>query len=248
MFDGNYFYYITIGLNIYCAVHSYRRGTLNKWIWLIVFIPIVGSAIYLYSEILSNRRISTPKIDVASVINPGVKLKRLEDELRFTDTFANKIKLADAYLGAGQVDKAVLLYESSLTGAFVENEYVHAQLIIGYYEQGRYAEVVPLAKRLYKLPNFARSKAHICYALALEKLGHDELAEKEFLAMKGRYSYFEQRYQYGLFLMRAERADDAYIIFTDMLNEEKHLSPVERKTSRIWFSKAKEELKKLQVA
>jgi hypothetical protein len=248
MFEGNYFYYITLGLNIYCAVHSYRRGTLNKWIWLIVFIPIVGSIIYIYSEILSNRRISTPKIDVASVINPGVKLKRLEDELRFTDTFANKIKLADAYLAGGYTDKAVALYESSLTGAFSENEYVQAQLIICYYEQQRYEEVIPLAKKLYKLPNFARSKAHICYALALEKLGQNDLAEKEFVAMKGRYSYFEQRYQYGLFLMRAERADDAYTIFTDMLNEEKHLGPVELKTSKVWFAKAKDELKKLQVA
>ena len=132
-FNDGYFYYITLGLNIYCIIHSYRRGTLNKWIWLIIFIPVIGSLIYIYSEILSNRRINTPKIDVGAVLNPGGKLKKLEDELRFTDTFANKVKLADAYLAAGYIDKAIDLYTASLTGAFAENEHVMAQLVIAYY-------------------------------------------------------------------------------------------------------------------
>jgi hypothetical protein len=66
--------------------------------------------------------------------------------------------------------------------------------------------------------------------------------------MKGRYSYFEARYQYGLFLTRNGREQDAYIIFTDMLDEQPHLSPVEKRSNRVWFAKAKEELKKISVA
>jgi len=244
---GGYFYYLVLGLNIFCVIHSYRRGTLNRWIWLIIFIPVIGSVIYIFSEVLSTRRINTPKIDIGAVINPGGKIKKLEDELRFTDTFTNKIKLADAYLAAGFTDKAVDLYTASLTGAFDENEHVLAQLIVAYYAQQRYEEVIPIAKKLYKLPQFARSKAHMLYALSLENMGETELAEAEFKAMKGRYSYFEQRYQYGLFLMRAGRDQEALNIFTDMLNEEKHLGPVERKSSRIWFAKTKDELRKITV-
>jgi hypothetical protein len=244
-FNGGYFYYLTLGLNIYCVIHSYRRGTLNKWIWLIVFIPVIGSLIYIYSEILSNRQINTPKIDVDAVLNPGGKLKKLEDQLGFADTFANKIKLADAYLAAGFTDKAVDLYQNSLTGAFAENEYVMAQLITAYYQQEQYQEVIALAKKLYKLPQFPRSKAHLYYALSLEMTGDIEAAELEFKAMKGRYSYFEQRYQYGLFLMRTNREQDAWHIFTDMINEQPHLGPVERKTNRIWFVKTKDELKRI---
>jgi hypothetical protein len=246
-FFGRYFYYITIGLQIYCAVHSYRRGTLNRWILLIIFLPIIGSLIYLYSEVLSNRSFRKPNIDVGAVLNPGGKIKKLEDELRFQDTFANKVKLADAYLAAGFTDKAVNLYKSSLTGAFEENEYVMAQLIMGYYQQQRYDEVIPLAKKLYKLPQFARSKAHILYAMSLENTGSMEQAENEFKGMKGRYSYFEQRYQYGLFLMRAERYEDAMQIFNDMLNEEPQLGQREKSSNRIWFTKAKEELKKISA-
>jgi len=245
---GSY-YYIIIGLQIFCGIHSYRRGTLNRWIFLIIFLPVIGSAIYLYSEVLSNKRSFIKPINngPGKIVSSAGAIKKLEEELRFTDTFANKVKLADAYLAAGFTDKAIDLYKASLTGAFSENEHVMAQLIVAYFEQQRYEEVIPLAKKLYRLPQFARSKAHVLYALSLENTGQEELAENEFKAMKGRFSYFEQRYQYGLFLMRAGKDREAWQIFTDMLDEEPHLGQLEKKSNRIWFSKAKDELRKIGV-
>jgi hypothetical protein len=193
------------------------------------------------------RTVRKPGIDVVAVVNPGGKIKKLEEKLRFADTFANKVELADAYLAAGLTDKAIELYQSGLTGAFSENEHVLAQLVTAYHSQQRYADVIPVAKKLYKLPQFPRSKAHMLYAMSLEQTGQLEAAENEFKAMKGRYSYFEQRYQYGLFLVRVERSDDARKIFTEMLNEEPHLSVIERKNNRVWFAKTRDEMRKLPV-
>jgi len=249
-FGGGSYYYIILALQVYCAVHSYRRGTLNRWIFLIIFLPVIGSIIYIYSEILSNRSyrsFSKPTIDVGAVINPGGKIKKLEDELRFTDTFANRVKLADAYLAMGQSEKAIELYNASLTGAFAENEHVMAQLIIAYFEQQQYDKVIPIAKKIYNLPQFPRSRAHILYAKALENIGNTELAEKEFKGMKGRYAYYGPRYEYGLFLKRTNRDKEAADIFTEMLNEEPHLGQMEKRTNREWFSKAKDELRKIAV-
>jgi hypothetical protein len=243
-FFGQYYYLIII-LQAFCAIHSYRRGTLNRWIYLIIFLPAIGSIIYIFSEVLSNRNFSKPSIDVSAVFNPGGKIKKLEEDLGFSDTFANKVKLADAYLAAGYTDKAVDLYTSSLTGAFTENEHVLAQLILAYYQLEQYEEVIPRAKKIYHLPQFTRSRAHTTYAKALEKLGDTDLAENEFKLMKGRFSYYEPRYEYGLFLVRNGREKDAYAIFNDMLNEEKQLSPMERKTNHTWFSKVRDELKNL---
>jgi hypothetical protein len=238
--------YIIVGLALFCGIHSYRRGTLGRWIFWLLFLPVVGSLYCLFSEVLNNKRSFVKPINYGTkAVASGTNVRKLEEELRFTDTFANRIKLADAYLAGGQTEKAIELYKASLTGAFAENEHVMQQLIVAYYEQQQYAQIIPLAKKLYKLPQFARSKSHMLYAMALENLGQTEQAETEFKAMKGRYSNFEQRYQYGLFLMRAGRDDDAWQVFTDMLNEEQHLSPIERKSNRIWFSKTKDELRKI---
>jgi len=244
-YGGGYVYYLGIALTIFCAVHSLNRGTASRWLWIIIVFPFIGSLIYIYSEMLSSRSFRAPTINIGAVLNPGGKIKKLEDELRFTDTFANRIKLADAYLDAGFTEKAIELYTNSLTGAFAENEHVMAQLVIAYYRQEAYDKVIPIARKIYKLPQFARSKAHIAYAKSLEALGDMELAENEFKAMKGRYSYFGPRYEYGLFLIRAGREDEAANIFTDMLNEEQHLSQMEKKSNRQWFNMAREELKKL---
>lgn len=242
---GDYLYYIPIGLQAFCAFHAYSNGSLQKWIYLIIFLPVIGSLIYIYQEILNNRRISAPKIDVGAVLNPGVKLKRLEEEVKFTDTFTNRMKLADAYLAAGYTDKAINMYNTSMTGAFAGNEHAMQQLIVAYYQQERYTEIPPIAKKLYKLPQFARSKAHIAYAMALEQLGNIDAAEAEFNAMKGRYAYFEQRYHYAQFLIRQDKIEDAEKILTDMLDEQPHLSAVEKKSNKQWFAKAKDELKNI---
>ena len=91
------------------------------------------------------------------------------------------------------------MYESSLTGAFEENEYVHNQLIVAYSETRQYDKVVTMAKKLYNVPTFPRSRAHLLYTIALENIGRASDAEKEFLKMQSRFSFYEARYQYGLF-------------------------------------------------
>ena len=243
---GNY-YYIVILIQGFCAFHSYRRGTLNKWIYLIIFLPFIGGLIYLYSEVLPELRYNKSNIDIGAVINPSGKIKKMEDELRFTDTFANKVKLADAYLASGQTTKAINLYESSLNGAFSENEHVLAQLIIAYYQEGQFDKIPPVVKKIYNLTQFTRSKAHLIYAKALENLGEVEAAENEFKKMKGRFSYYEARYEYGLFLIRNNRRQEAFEILNEILNEEPHLSRMEKNANRVWFSKTREEVKSLAV-
>ena len=243
-FFGSY-YYIIIGLAIFCGVHSYRRGTLSRWIFWLIFLPFLGSVYYLYSEVF-NKRSSFVKPVNYGPKKPasGVGIKKLEEALRFSDTFNNRVNLADAYLANGQTEQAIELYKISLTGAFDENEHVMQQLLVAYNETQRYSDIIPLAKKLQKLPQFNGSKSHILYAMALENLDRPDQAEKEFKLMKGRYSNFEQRYEYGQFLQRTGRDQDAWQVYSDMLNEEHHLSAMERKSNRVWFAKAKEALKR----
>jgi hypothetical protein len=74
--------------------------------------------------------------------------------------------------------------------------------------------------------------------------GNSQAAEMEFKKMKARFSAFEARYQYGMFLLRAERTEDARLVFKDIADEAPYLSPRERRTNRLWISKAKEEFKR----
>lgn len=244
-FLSNNFYYITGALQLICVLHCIKKGNQNKWIWIIVFLPVVGSIVYIFSEIFTGRKVRQVQSGIGSLINPSGTVRKLEENLRFSDTFNNRMMLADAYLATGQTDKAVTLYERSYTGAFTENEQLLKQLIIAYSQQQRYQEVIQKAQKLYKTPQFARSQAHLLYAMALEHTGDIAQAEKEFKLMNVRYSHFEARYQYGLFLHRGHQQQEARTIFTALIDESTHLSSRERNANRVWINKAKEALKQL---
>jgi hypothetical protein len=244
-FFNNYYYYIIIGLQAICVIHCIRKGRQNNWIWLLVFLPLIGCLIYIFSEIFTGRDIQTLQSGVSSVLNPGSSVRRLENNLRFSDTFANRVALADAYLATGNTDRAIELYESSLEGNFTENEHVLSQLIIAYYQKKRYDDIIPMAKKIHNLPQFARSRSHILYAAALGYTGNYELAEKEFKSMKARFANYEARYYYALFLAGTERVTEARQLFQEMLNEVSHLSSREKRYNSNWFRLAKDQLNKL---
>jgi hypothetical protein len=245
MFFNSYLYYIPIALQAICVLHCIRKGNQGKWIWIIVFLPVIGSLIYIFSEVITGHEIDQVSSGVGQVINPGGSIKKLEQQLRFSDTFHNRIALADAYLARGYTNDAIALYEQSLTGVFTENEHVIKQLIIAYANVNRFADILPLAKRIYNSPQFAKSKVHIVYALALEHAGNKEQAEKEFKMMNSRFAYFEARYQYALFLSRNGRKEEALQLLDNMVAESTQLSSRERRFNAQWIGQAKEELRKL---
>lgn len=244
-FENNYYYYIVIGLQAICVIHALRRNLHQKWIWLIVFLPVIGSLIYIFTEMFNRRDVRNVQSNLSNVLNPGGQISKLEERLRFSDTFNNRIALADAYLANGQTEKAVKIYEASLTGAFTENEHVRGQLALAYFATKRYEDVVSIASKIVQLPQFNRSKVHLNYALSLAYCGEEEKAEKEFKLMNGQFANYEARYNYGIFLEKAERKEEAIQQFNQILHESTHLSPREKASYREWFQQSREALKKL---
>lgn len=240
-----YFYYISIVLQVICVLHCIRRGTQQKWIWLIVFVPYIGSFAYFFSEILPKRSTGDWQEGLSSLfVSPAARIRRLEQNLQFANTFNNRVLLANAYMLAGRTEEAIELYSTSLTGAFEENEYVIHRLIGAYFQTGRYSELIALARKIYMKPGFIRSQAHLYYARALDQSGDAAGAEKEFCKMRGRFADFEARYQYSLFLQRKGREAEAQGLLEDIVKEGSHLSSRERRANYLWIQKSKEEIKK----
>ena len=238
-----YIYGASLVLQAICVIHCIRRNNQNKWIWIIVFLPFVGSLAYIFTEIISTRDIQTVGAGVSHILNPKGTIRRLEQELQFADTFQNRLALADAYLAMGEVQKAVTLYEKSLTGNFVDNEHVLKQLILAYYDAHQFEKVVNAAEKIYTRPQFVRSRAHIYYAIALEKTGNVQKAEEEFLKLGGRFSQYKARYQYAKFLQRQQRFHESVSLLSEIKKEESHLGPIERRDNKYWIQLSAQELR-----
>lgn len=240
-----YFYTITLVLQAICVIHCIRKGNQNKWIWIIVFLPLVGSIAYMFTEMFSKGDMENIGTVAGNIFNPGGTIRKLEKNLRFTDTFQNRVLLADAYLAHGRTSDAVQLYETSLTGNFTENEHVHKQLVFAYYEQQRFSDAVKCGSKIYNQPQFYRSRAHIYYALSLEKSGNIQKAEEELKKLTGHFSQYEARFQYAIFLTRNNRNSEAKEMLNTILREEMHLSSPEKRENAYWLRMAKQELNKI---
>jgi hypothetical protein len=185
---------------------------------------------------------------MSSVLNPSGNIRKLKDNLKFRDTFDNRIALADAYLNAGQAENAIELYEKSLTGTFSAHEHGNMQLVRAYFEKGRLEDVINGTKKVYNLPQFKRTRTNMLFAIALANTNQTTTAEKEFITMTGKFSNYECRYEYGKFLVKNGRMNEAKKLFEEVLDEVSHLSSKEKRNNKVWFSKIKDELKNFQSA
>jgi hypothetical protein len=238
-------YYLIIALQGICVLHCVKKGNQNKWIWIIVLLPVIGSIIYIFSEVITKRDISSVQTNLGAVIFPTGRIKDLEKRLEFSNTFENKVALADAYLAAGFTEKAIDLYESCLVGVFDDNHYVITKLMEAYYNLERYEDVIRVTQKILRHSEFPKSHAHVIYALSLEKAGKKDQAEAELKSMRGKYSNFEGRFNYGQFLVRASKTEDAKVVFSEIMEEASHMSSGEARNSKEWFRKTREELAKL---
>lgn len=233
------YYYIVILIQGLCVFHSIKKGTQSKWLWLIVFLPLIGSVIYIFTEVIKKRHISGVQSSIQHIANPTGRITELEKRFKFSDTFTNRVALADAYLENGLNEKAIELYEPALSGVFIDNEHVIKQLIIGYYNLKQYKKVTDIAPKILKSFDFSKSRANLLYALSLLETGDLAKAEKEFEAMNHRFSNYEARFYYGDFLVKQNRKEDAALIFHDIVDESQHLSRKEKGDSKIWIDKSK---------
>ena len=247
MFTSLYsnYYIITIVLQAICAIHCIRKGTQQKWIWIIVFLPVVGCIAYLYTEVFSSKTSYQIYSNEKSNFLFGNNIKKLEETLRFSDTFKNRTALADAYSNKNQIDKAIVIYEDSLQGNFKDNEYVSTQPIYCYFKINEFQKLIDVAKTIYNKPQFLRSQSHTYYAVALAKMGNNDLAENEFKMLNGKFSHFEARYHYALFLKQLCRFDEANNIFKNIIADTEHMNFSEKRSVNHWVSLTKKELNKV---
>jgi hypothetical protein len=249
LFENYYnYYYFVLGLQGFCVYHSFKRGTQSKWLWIIVFLPLIGSLIYLFSEVIKKRHIDNVQSGVATLVNPSGRIKDLEKKFQFTNTFANRVALADAYFDSRMYDKAIEMYEPALTGLYADNEHVIRNLIQCYYQFERFEDILRIAPRVASSTEFSRSPANLYYAYALEKAGKLTEAEKEYKRMDHRFSNYEARCAYGDFLLRCDRPKDAALVFNEVVEESERMERREKAGNKVWFERAQRELSKIMSA
>ena len=244
---GSYFWIISIVVEIVFIVHAINRRQDYFWIFIILFFPMVGCAVYALMVWIPEARHSrtargTSKAMLA-LLDPKRELRKRLSHLDVSDTVANRVSLAGELTRHGMVQDALALYERSLKGVYEDDPYLLQGYAGALFEAGMWQDARATLEKLRATnPSLKAPDAQLLYARVLEKLGEVPRADKEYAAVVRAYGAMEAKCRYGMFLKQQARNDEAKELFEDILRGAKHTSGHSRRLNKEWIGTAKREL------
>ncbi len=220
-------YFLIIALQGFCVYHAIKNRNEYYWFFVIIFLPVIGSIIYLFTQVFNQKDLNVVQNEIVNVINPTKKIRDLQKQLDFADTFQNRVNLADTWMELGDYSNAVLEYEKALNGDYKDIG-ILKKLIEGYYQTAQYERVVFCAEKIASKPEFMRSRSQFLFGLALEEEGRSIEAEENLRAIDQRYSNYEERYMLTQFLIKKGKPEDAKEILNEIIIESQHMSKPNR--------------------
>lgn len=225
--------YLIIAFQGFCIYHLLKNKNSYYWIFAILFLPFIGCVTYLVTQVLNKRGTEKMQSNLSTIIEPSKKntsskVKGLESKLEFTDTYLNRVNLADAYLEANNYERAIEHYLIALEDKTQNDFYVKAHLIKSYYAIKDYDQVLALSQGLESHKEYEKSEIPFCYGMALAEKDKTEEAEEQFEIMDRPYSNYNERVAFAKFLLRFDKANKAKELIEDLYVEMQNMTAINK--------------------
>jgi len=238
-------YYLIIALQAYCIYHWFKNKNSYYWVFLIIFLPALGCVIYLITQVYNKRDVNKIQEELTTIINPTKKVRDLEKTLEFSETFQNRVNLADAYYDIKDFNNAIKHYEEGISKDFQNDTHVIFQLIKSYFFIDDYDKVISYATKVKDHMDFKASKAQFFYGLSLDQIGKPNEAEKQLRFIDQRYSNYDERLRFAQFLIDKDKVSEAKELLTEISSESQHMTSVNKRKYRTTVKEVEELLKTL---
>jgi hypothetical protein len=213
---------VLLGLLVICVVHAVRTGNVFPWIYVLVFLPAIGPAIYFFMMILPGllrgrgaRRLAG---GAARVIDPHKDYRQAMRDVEMVGSVDAKRALAEQLLQRGQYADAIEVYRGAAQGQFASDPALLMGLARAQFLNGDGAGAQASLDALQAAdPKFVSEDAHLIYARALELQGKDEEAAQEYARLVPYFAGEEARTRYAQLLDRLGRKDDARALFQQVM-------------------------------
>jgi hypothetical protein len=241
--------WISLALIVIAVVHAVRGGNF-LWLYVILFLPGIGSLIYLAVEIvwpaLRGRTAARARSAATAALDPNRDYRQALRDAEMVGSVDAKRALAEQYIQRGQVGQGIALYEEMLKQPMFKEDPVlllglaRAQLLIGN---------APGAQATLDLlqaadPNFQSEEAHMIYARALEAQGKDEEALAEYKTLARYAGGEEARARTALLLEKTGRNDEAREIYEQIVKNLDHAQRHYKNAQKEWGDLAKAGLRR----
>lgn len=219
-------------LQSFCLYHAYVNKRDYKWFFLIFFLPLIGSLLYLYNHVYSRRKLEDISEIVKGNLVPNYTVDKLIREAEVSDTITNKLRLADEYYNNHKMEQAMVLYESCATGLYADDIEINKKLVLTYYENEKYTDAVRVGKILSRDKDFQNSYAQLAYAWSLFYNKAFDEAQIVFDQMNKSYTNHHLRHEYALFLIDTNQINKAQLILNELSAEINNMESHEKRLKK----------------
>jgi len=238
----------SFALFVGCIIHAIRNDRVFPWIFILIFLPGIGSLLYLFLEIIpsmvSARQSGALKRGVTKIANPNRDLKAAKREVELVGSVDAKRKLADEYVHRGDYEGAIDLLRSALTGVHSDDPALLFALASALVETEDGAGAQAALDELQAAnPKFVSADAHLLYVRALELQGKDQEAIQEYEKLVRYFAGEEARCRYALLLQKNGEVKRARELFAEVIKLTDDAPSHYRRAQREWREIAKQNLR-----
>lgn len=237
---------VAVILQVACIVHVIRRREDYWWIFLLVFVPLVGSLVYFVVVVWPDlrqrgrfRRRGSPYGG-----SGRRRIRQLERQVALSDTVAHRSELAAAYCEAGQFVLARQGYEGCIQGLYAKDAHLLFGLATARFGEGEFQLCLDSIARVDRqdIPEHV-NQMDFLRAKALLALGRDDEAAAALRAVAPRAPTLEAWWRLAELQARQGDAAAADQACRRLLEESARLGSAARKRNREWTALAKHRLK-----
>lgn len=234
---------IAIGL----AVHAMKTGRSPWWLFILLFLPFIGSIAYVLVEIvpelLRTRAARQVGSGIGTMLDPDKEWRARMAQAELVDSVDSKRALAEECEKRGQWQDAIRLYQAAATGIFADDPAVLLGLARARLGGGDAPACLETLHKLEDQGNLRNQEAHLLLARALEATGHMAEALQEYEGVSRYYAGFEARSRYALLLLKQGSVEQARDLFQEIVRASSARPVVITQSDKEWIRVAKANLR-----
>ncbi len=232
-----------ISLNLLIAlllcVHAVRTNQQIYWLFIILFVPVLGSLVYvaavLVPDLVGGTRARRFGMAAREALDPSREYRLAKQAADETATVHNQMRLAAAAAGLGRHAEAEALYAAAAQGIHADDPALLLGRANALIELGRAGEAAPLVEKLAAEQAAARSPVTaLAQARVYEALGQMGEADKAYQFAAGRLPGLEAIARYAAFQARIGRREEASEGLAEIDRRIARSNPQFRREGRVW--------------
>ena len=220
------------------CVHVVRTNQPLYWIFLILFVPVLGSVVYLIAivipEMAGGTKAKRMGMAARDALDPTREYRQAKAATDESPTVHNRMRLAAAAASLGRHAEAEQLYGEAMQGIHADDPALLLGRANALIELGRAPEALPLVEKLTEEQGARSPATALAQARVYEALGQFAEADAAYQWAAGRLPGLEALGRYAAFLARVGRKTEAADNLAEIDRRIERANPQFRREGRAW--------------